>query len=91
MKYVMELLFIELKSQCGYRVEFVATEPKKSMVDPCRPLTSTHSTARGDPALFVFRQETGMQKGENTLKGKEGRIWGTFECVCARVCVSKKN
>lgn len=61
------------------------------MVDQCRPLTSTHSTARGDPAPFVFRQETGMQKGGEHTKRKGRKDMGYFEGVRACMCVSKKN
>lgn len=89
MKYVMELLFIELKSQYGYRAEFMATDLKKSMFDRCRPLTSTRSTTHGDPAPFVFRQETGMQKGGKHTKRKGRKEMGYSECVCVRVCVQE--
>lgn len=81
MKYAMELLVVEFKSQYGYRVEFIATELKKSVVDRRQP---PHTSPLVEtPLRFVFRQETGMQKGENKLKAKEGRTWGYSECVRA--------
>lgn len=76
MKHVMERLVIESKSQHGYRVEVAATVSKKSVADLCRPLTSAHSTARGDPDPFVFRQETGMQKRGGREHGKEREKMG---------------
>lgn len=87
MKHVMERLVIDLKSQHGYRVEFAATESKKSAADLRRPLTSAHSTARGDPAPFVFRQETGMQK-RGREHGKERKMMGGGTLnACVHVCV----
>lgn len=91
MEYVMELLSIVFRSQYWYWMKFIAAEPEKSTVDQCRPLTSTHSTARGDPTPFVFRQETGMQKGGEHTKRKGRKDMGVlWRCVCMYVCIQKE-
>lgn len=71
MNYVMELLVIEVKSQ------FIATELKKSVVDRCQP---PHTPPLVEiPLRFVFKQEIGMQKKENTLKAKGRKEMGYSE------------
>lgn len=47
----------------------------------------THSTARGDPAPFVFRQETGMQRGGEHTERKGRKEMGYFACVSVYVRV----
>lgn len=40
------------------------------------------------PLLLSLGKRLECRKGESTLKGKEGRRWGTLN-VCVRVCVQE--
>lgn len=55
-----------------------------------RVATSTWSAARGDPAPSVFRQETGMQKGEEHTKKGRGEGDGVLR-MCACVCMCAQD
>lgn len=63
----LQLLILFLKQDYG--VGFKAKERNEFVVDRCRHFHFPSSTAGGDPAPFLFRKETGMQKrGEYTRK-----------------------